>query len=1146
MTALRLLSLALLLVVAAARPQAIGITNGSHSVNTLRYGGGAPSSSLGNDGDFYIDNTNWVIYGPRLNGAWPAGVAISSGATGSAGETPTFTIGSVTTLSPGASATATLSGGPTPYTLNFGIPAGATGASGSGTGTVNTGTGGQFAYYSATGTTLSGHTLAAGDIPALGYAAPGTCPSGQYASATTTSGVTCSTPSGSGGSSAFGSLTSGVNTSANMIVGSGATMQASGSGAIVATGLAASVLTGSAGTKVTSALAAGTSGDCVKWLSTGDLGDAGAPCGSGSGGGVSTPGTTTVGNVPQYSNTSGSALSTGLGVVTTVGSPGSNTNVATEAAIRTAINAASTSSGALPSYTGTAGYLTTNGSAAAWGDITTGPSGALCAGTGCPGGTAGIVDIITSVVPRVAAANTFTGYDLFAQPVGMAQQSSGTIPATGKDNLYMDTGDNLHIVNSSGVDTSLGGGRSTVLQASTIVTEGDSITAGYEANGVSGGTGTSYAALVSTDAKTTLVNHAVGGYFACDEAELEAIPGDLSTIDANSLYTLMIGTNDANNHTTSDGYSTTFNLCHQAAMAWIAASNKFAANGTNCTDTGTWSAWPGAGDGTPQLIGEYTTQSGATKSCPITTTGGPIYAWYWMQSPNSGAGTYSVDGGTAVAFTTAPAVTISAKGSSKYGWGLIRVPVAAGSHTILFTNTTSGSGIVLSAIGTTSPAPMYQQPHLFVAGVIKQDGDTNSAVTAYYDSLVKANVSLLAGDGLNITYVPVRNYVCTVVTGGHCYSNYATPVQDINSFGSDILHPNAQGHLELKRAFEDAMQFTPYSSGSGGGSGTVNAGTSGQFAYYSSSGTAVSGHSLTASDVNGLGTLSNATTGNAATATALAATPTTCSAGQAPTGILANGNATGCASIGSGGGSMVYPGAGVANSTGSAWGTSYTVGSAANNLVQLNSSAQLPAVSGVNLTALPATAVVTGSASGNGTKYASVVTAGASGNCAKWDANGNVADAGAACGSGGGTVTDASLPTDQCVLQTPVTISYSSLTGAASATPTYTLSTLALPSTSTRICLVEITGTTQFAGTSITAGTVRLQSGASTPQLYSPNQDILTNAVGPTTNNFWSDSGNMADRTNSSIVAAFTFTGGTSAALTAGAVKITVGFRTMP
>lgn len=56
---------------------------------------------------------------------------------------------------------------------------------------------------------------------------------------------------------------------------------------------------------------------------------------------------------------------------------------------------------------------------------------------------------------------------------------------------------------------------------------------------------------------------------------------------------------------------------------------------------------------------------------------------------------------------------------------------------------------------------------------------------------------------------------------------------------------------------------------------------------------------------------------------------------------------------GPGGGSMVYPGAGVANSTGSAWGTSYGVGTAANDLVQLNSSGFLPALNGSLLTNLP-------------------------------------------------------------------------------------------------------------------------------------------------------------------------------------------------
>jgi hypothetical protein len=52
--------------------------------------------------------------------------------------------------------------------------------------------------------------------------------------------------------------------------------------------------------------------------------------------------------------------------------------------------------------------------------------------------------------------------------------------------------------------------------------------------------------------------------------------------------------------------------------------------------------------------------------------------------------------------------------------------------------------------------------------------------------------------------------------------------------------------------------------------------------------------------------LNQSTTGNAATATALATLPTPCSAGNYPLGILANGNSTGCTPAG-GGGSVANP-----------------------------------------------------------------------------------------------------------------------------------------------------------------------------------------------------------------------------------------------
>lgn len=68
-----------------------------------------------------------------------------------------------------------------------------------------------------------------------------------------------------------------------------------------------------------------------------------------------------------------------------------------------------------------------------------------------------------------------------------------------------------------------------------------------------------------------------------------------------------------------------------------------------------------------------------------------------------------------------------------------------------------------------------------------------------------------------------------------------------------------------------------------------------------------------------------------------------------------------------GGGSMAYPSAGVPNSTGSAWGTSYTVGTSANNLVQLNGSGYLPALNGSLLTNLPNVSLP--SLTGNSGKY---------------------------------------------------------------------------------------------------------------------------------------------------------------------------------
>ena len=63
-------------------------TNGLDG-KTILNGAGAPGAGLGVDGDFYIDTTGNLIYGPKTGGAWGAGVSIvgDTGPVGPAGPT---------------------------------------------------------------------------------------------------------------------------------------------------------------------------------------------------------------------------------------------------------------------------------------------------------------------------------------------------------------------------------------------------------------------------------------------------------------------------------------------------------------------------------------------------------------------------------------------------------------------------------------------------------------------------------------------------------------------------------------------------------------------------------------------------------------------------------------------------------------------------------------------------------------------------------------------------------------------------------------------------------------------------------------------------------------------------------------------------
>ncbi len=124
---------------------------------------------------------------------------------------------------------------------------------------------------------------------------------------------------------------------------------------------------------------------------------------------------------------------------------------------------------------------------------------------------------------------------------------------------------------------------------------------------------------------------------------------------------------------------------------------------------------------------------------------------------------------------------------------------------------------------------------------------------------------------------PAANACITGSGSGTVTSVVLTVPSDETVTGSPIT---SSGTLAVTRNSESANLFLASPSGASG---------------------VPSYRAIVAADVP---TLNQSTTGNAATATALAAAPSTCSTGYAPTGISANGNATGCAALGSGSGTV--------------------------------------------------------------------------------------------------------------------------------------------------------------------------------------------------------------------------------------------------
>ena len=314
---------------------------------------------------------------------------------------------------------------------------------------------------------------------------------------------------------------------------------------------------------------------------------------------------------------------------------------------------------------------------------------------------------------------------------------------------------------------------------------GDSVTAGYYVAPAQ-----AYPTLLANDLGAIVNNYAISGDLAADVAALQVFPNENPGATDNALYTIIVGTNDANTKGVGS-YESVYNLNLQAILAWLAVPSpaKIFAQSAAAATTGTW-----ANDNTYQSgIALSSTAHASTLSLPIATYGGPIYVWYRVWDGNAGAFTYAVDSGSANALTCYTSPSIATQNGGTQGVALARyAAVASGTHTVTFTVTSTtgtGNNVSILGIGTPPVAGQYwNPPAVFCGGVWEQQSNADAAATLEYNNDAQADAALLAGDGLGVYFVNIRNYV-----------NDTTDM-------ANTLHFNATGHLHLRNAFEQGIQ----------------------------------------------------------------------------------------------------------------------------------------------------------------------------------------------------------------------------------------------------------------------------------------------------------------------------------------------------
>jgi lysophospholipase L1-like esterase len=331
--------------------------------------------------------------------------------------------------------------------------------------------------------------------------------------------------------------------------------------------------------------------------------------------------------------------------------------------------------------------------------------------------------------------------------------------------------------------------------ASTGVTAfGDSITCGGRtSNYPSPEKG--YAYLLAKDAGGSYANWCVNGGQAADIARRWIYPKANAENGRNPWFTVMVGTNDVEVYGANKDQQQTFESSLAASIAWLAIPRRAKIFGQDAQvqARGEWRA----DDEVHAGLGRHSSTPGSSLVFALHTSGAPIYLAYRVADDNRATAAVSIDGKQAAVLAacgtkggTKGARIRTALGDTE-SVALFRYPAATGFHEIRITVSDGGAGtggFSFLWAGTAPPVEAAERPGVLVAGILRQKWDTKKELTEAYDGIVQRVVARLAGDGLPVHYVPVRQYV------------------DATRDMDDYLHPNDAGHEHLRRAFESVMK----------------------------------------------------------------------------------------------------------------------------------------------------------------------------------------------------------------------------------------------------------------------------------------------------------------------------------------------------